>query len=308
MKAARIHAYGAPEALVYEEAPDPVAGEGEMLVTVEAAGINPADYKFRRGDFAAYLPLPMPLTLGMDIAGRVLAVGKGVEGYKPGDAVLALLTHAPAAGYAEKAVAPAGYFAHRPEGLDAVRAAALPTPGLTGAQQVEQGIDIKAGQRILVTGATGAVGRAAVFAAKRRGAHVTAGVKAAHKDAVPADADAVLVLDDNGAVGDPDAAFDAIADTVGGTTANGLLKTLKPGGLLSTVSTIPVGDPGGLDVVIRNFTVKPDSPGLRRLAEAVASGALTMPPIEVLPLSQAAQAHRRMEAGGAGKLVLAPGG
>jgi len=306
MKAARIHAYGGPETLVYEDAPDPVAGAGELLVAVEASGVNPADYKFRRGDYAAHYEKAMPLVLGMDVAGKVLAVGAGAEGFAPGDAVFGMIPHTHKGGYAEKIAAPAAFFAHRPADLDAVTAAALPTPATTGIELVQDDLGVKAGQRVLVSGATGAVGRAAAYTAKRLGAHVTVAVRARRQGEVPSQADAVLITDDPAAAA-PEP-FDVIADTIGGSVANGLAKHLKPGGTLCSVATDPIGDTGRSDVTVRRFACTPSPDRLSDFGAAVASGEVAMPPVTTLPLSQASEAHRLIEQGGVGKYVLKPGG
>src|SRR5271169_5055657 len=100
MKAVVLHEYGGPDKLLYEEVPDPVAGEGQVLVRVAASSVNPIDFKLRSGAMKAYRPLELPITLGRDISGIVRAVGDGVSGWKPGDKVMALGMRA----YAELAV------------------------------------------------------------------------------------------------------------------------------------------------------------------------------------------------------------
>jgi len=264
-------------------------------------GVNPADFKFRNGNYAQVFVKQMPLILGMDVAGVVRETGKDVTEFAIGDRVVANLTHLITGGYAERVAAPVSHFARIPDALDFVRAAALPTPGTTGWQLVETDLGVKPGVRLLVTGATGAVGRAACYAGKQLGAHVAAGVRARHRQDA-AWCDEVIVLDDPLPQDLPP--FDCIADTVGGETANRLLDLLRPGGLLSSVSTFAVGDTRGLDVVSRRFSVLPDPAGLARLCEGVATGELAMPPITTMPLAEVAQAHRLVEAGNCGKIVL----
>lgn len=303
MKAIRIHEFGGPEQLVLDDIAEPVAGPGEVVVAVRAAGVNPADYKFRNGLLAAAVR-GLPFVPGMDIAGTIAAVGAGVEGWREGDRVMALLHLMGNGAYAERVAVPADWCTPIPAGLDDVTAAALPTPGLTAIEWIEDDLDVQPGQRVLVTGATGAVGRIACFAARARGAHVTAAVRAAQADAVLY-ADAVLILD--GGAGPVPGAFDCIADTVGGSTASGLLRGLKPGGALSTVATDPVTNPAGLDVGIRFFGNYPAADRLGALASAVATGALAIAEPRTLPLADAALAHDRLERGGAGKIVLVIG-
>lgn len=303
MKAARIHDYGGPEVLVYEDAPDPSPGTGELLVGVAAVGVNPADWKFRNGSLAAHFPKSMPLILGMDVAGLVLKLGAGVTGFAPGDRVLAMIPYTQKGGYAQLVAAPADFFAPLPSGLDMATAAALPTPGVTAFELIEDDLGVLPGMRVMVTGATGGVGRAACYAASLRGAVVTAAVRASHRCDVRW-ADDILETDGVSAPGQT--GYDRIADTIGGTVANGLACRLRPGGVLSSVSTVSVGDVGNPEVVARRFACYPDAARLGRLAAAVARGDLAMPPFCSMPLSAAAQAHRLAESGGGGKLVLIP--
>lgn len=303
MKAVRVHTYGPPGQLTYEEVPRPVADAGEVVIAVAAAGVNPADYKFRNGSLAPFAPISLPFTAGMDVAGTIAEIGEGVSGWRVGDRVLAMMPLMGNGGYAEFVSLPAEWCAAIPEGLDDRRAAALPTPATTAVEWIEDDLDVQPGDRILVIGAVGAVGAIACHAAKARGAHVIAGVRKTHRESVR-NADQVFLLD-----GDETLAtgcLDGIADAVGGRTASALLAALKPGGVLSTVATDPVENPQGLDVVIRMFGCYPAADRLGRVARAVADGELFVAPPQTLPLSEAARAHELLERGGAGKMVLVP--
>ena len=301
MKAIRIHEYGPPEVMALEEAPDPTPEPGEIVIAVEAAGVNPADYKFRNGSLAAFFPKQMPYVPGMDVAGRVIELGEGVTGFDVGDRVFGMMPRGGKGGYAERAAGLAEWFAPIPEGMDAIIAASLPCPASTAIQQIEDGLDVQPGQRVLVTGATGACGLIACYAAKRRGAHVTAAVRKKYRDRVR-HADDVLILDADAPIAA--APFDAICDSVGGSTAHRLLTLLKPGGVLSSIATDPIPEPSPSDVTVRHFGVEPDAARLAQFAREMAAGATEAPAIETLPLAAAAEAHRRLEAGGAPKLVL----
>lgn len=303
MKAIRIHGYGAPDVLVLDEVPDPVPGAMEVVVTVEAAGVNPADYKYRNGMLAAVNTKPLPFIPGMDIVGRVSAVGEGVDEFAVGDRVLAMLYLMGNGGYAEQVAVPAAWCARLPAGLDAATAATLPTPATTAVEWIEDDLAVGPGHRVLITGAAGAVGRIACYVAKQHGAYVAAAVKGSQAAAV-VHADDTLILDDGSEARQN--WYDSIADTIGGAAAGGLLTALKPGGVLSTVATDPVKTRAGLDVTVRFFGNRPDAKRLGKIAQAVSDGALTIAKPRVLPLSQAAQAHRLVEAGGAGKFVLKP--
>lgn len=304
MKAVCVHAYGPPDTLVLDDVPDPSPGAGELVVAVHACGVNPADLKFRSGALSAVMPLAMPFVPGMDIAGTVMAVGEGVSAFRPGDRVLAMLYLMGNGGYAERVALPADWCAPLPPGLDLVTAAALPTPATTAVEWIEDDIRPGPGDRLLVTGAAGAVGLIACHVARRHGAHVTAAVRRSAVHRV-CDADDILLLDGDEAPAP--GSYDAIADAVGGATATRLLPALKRGGLLSTIATDPVGNPDGLEVAIRFFGNRPDAGRLAGIAQDVAGGVLRLPAPQVMPLADAAKAHARMESGGAGKIVLVPG-
>src|ERR1700678_3689602 len=192
MKAVVLHEYGGPENLKYEDFPDPVPGEDDVLIRIAATSINPIDYKIRSGEAKARFPVEFPAILGRDVSGVVRAVGAKVTGFSPGDKVIGLGW----ATYAELAVLKASLLTHLPDGLDLVEAAAMPLVTLTGEQLISRGTKIQAGQTLLVTGALGGVGRTAVFVAKKAGAIVIAGVRQHQlKEAEALGADQVLALD-----------------------------------------------------------------------------------------------------------------
>jgi NADPH:quinone reductase-like Zn-dependent oxidoreductase len=300
MKAVVLHEYGGPEKLVYEDVPDPVAGQGEVLVRVAATSVNPIDFKLRSGAMKAYWPLELPTILGRDIAGIVRAVGDGVTGFKPGDKVMAVGNRA----YAELATVAVKDLAFVPENLDLVKAAALPLVMQTGEQLITRGTKIQSGQTVLISGAVGGVGRSAVWAAKKAGAKVIAGVKKSQlKEAESLGADQVLALDDAAAL-DKLGFIDAVADTVGGETGQKLLGKVKQGGVYASV----VGPPGNAKmhptVKIESVQSKPDAGMLRTMAEAVAARRLVIPIDRMVPLADAAKAHAAAEKGGIGKILL----
>jgi NADPH:quinone reductase-like Zn-dependent oxidoreductase len=164
MRAVVVHQYGGPEVLKFEEYPDPEAGHGEVLVRVTATSVNPIDYKRRAGLTKGFYPIKFPGLLGVDVAGTVVTVGPGVEGFSQGDQVFAMAADT----YAEPCVVKATVLAKVPKGLDLIQAGALPLVTTTGNQLISA-TGIKAGQTVLVIGAAGNVGRSAVFTAKQRG-------------------------------------------------------------------------------------------------------------------------------------------
>lgn len=304
MRVIHLNEYGPPPVLKEACAPLPEPTANAVRIRISAAGVNPADFKWRSGMFAEMIPLNFPHILGYDIAGTVDAVGPNVSNFKIGDPVFAMLDNIVKGGYAEFAVCAAEYLAHMPDGLDFDVAAALPTPALTGFQMIEEQLEPHFGQTILIIGATGAVGRFATLAACRRGVRVVAAVRASQQDEARAlGAAETLVLNEQSWSGKP---FDHIADTVGGPAVAALCQHLSPGGRIRTVSTTPI-DPTGLPAEPIFFPVHPDRATLEQIGRLVAAGEICMPIAHRLPLSQAAEAHRLAEAGGlGGKLILIP--
>jgi NADPH:quinone reductase-like Zn-dependent oxidoreductase len=295
-----LHEYGGPDKLKYEDVPDPVPGEGELLVRVAATSDNPIDYKLRSGAAKAHFPLQLPAILGRDIAGIVRSIGQGVTGFAAGDRVMALGEHS----YAELAVVKAEDLAHVPANLDLVQAAALPLVTLTGEQLISRGAKIQRGQTVLVSGAVGGVGRTAVFVAKKAGAIVIAGVRKGQlKQAAELEADEVVALDDEQAM-DRVGFLDAVADTVGGQTGEKLVAKVKQGGVFASVLGPPANARMHPTVHVEAVRVVPDAAMLRTLAEDVAAGRFRIPIDRILPLEDAAAAHAAAEQGGIGKVLL----
>ena len=300
MKAVVLHEYGGPNKLVYEDMPDPVAGKGQVLVRVTAASVNPVDYKMRSGAAKDHFPVEFPGILGRDLSGIVREVGEGVSGFAPGDKVMALASKT----YAELAVVEAKDLTKVPEGLDLVEAAALPLVTLTGEQLITQGTKIQSGQTVLVAGAVGGVGRSAVWTAKKAGAKVIAGVKKSQlKQAEELGADQALALDDKSAV-EKLGFVDAVADAVGGETAEMLLGKVKQGGVFASVLGPPQNAKMHPTVRIEAVVAHPDAAMLRTLAEDVAARRFVIPIDRMVPLKDAGQAQAAAEKGGIGKVLL----
>lgn len=305
MKAVILPAFGGADALVLRDVPDPPApGPGAIKVRVVAASLNPVDWKLRSGALQSLMPLELPAILGRDVAGTVIEVGPGVQGFRLGEPVMGLVNH----GYAELVVASVDAWAHVPVGLATADAAALPLVSLTGAQLLEEAIDPRPGDRVLVTGALGGVGRAAVYAARVRKATVIAGVRRAQKEAAAKlGVDAVVAIDD-----DDDVArmpeLDTIADTVGGDRTLKLIARLKRGGILGSVVGAPEAAQAAArerGILVRTIFTHPDARRMGELARAAAEGALVIPISRRFPLAMVAEAHAMGEKHGAGgKLLL----
>jgi NADPH:quinone reductase-like Zn-dependent oxidoreductase len=300
MNAVVLHEYGGPDKLKYETAPDPVAGKGEVLVRVIASSVNPIDYKMRSGEAKERFPLELPAIIGRDLSGIVREVGEGVSGFKAGDRVMAFTEKT----YAELAVVKAKDLAHVPEKLDLVEAAALPLVTLTGEQLITRGTKIQSGQTILVTGAVGGVGRSAVWTAKKAGAVVIAGVRKSQlKEAATLGADVVLALDDAAAL-EKLGFVDAVADTVGGETAEKLLGKVKQGGVFASVLGGPKNGKMHPTVRIEPVRAVPDPGTLQTMAGDVVAGKLKIPIDRMVSLAEAGEAQAAAEKGGIGKILL----
>lgn len=300
MKAVRIYGYGAPEVLRYEDdVPEPAVGPDMVLIGAVATSVNPIDWKIRSGARQKDFPLALPAILGRDVSGVVLAIGDAVRTFKVGDHVIAMAN----ATYAERVAVPAATVAHLPDGLDPVDAAAIPLVTLTGDQLVRGATRATAGQTILVSGALGSVGRAAVHAAIKLGAKVIVGVRARQlAEAESLGAYATLALDDDDAVARLDA-VDGVADTVGGEVAAKLLGKVKAGGRFGYASVLP-DHAINPSVEISRVFAQPDAATLRAFADDIRDGKFVLPVSRRMPLREAAAAHALLEQGGGGKIVL----
>ena len=300
MKAVIIEKYGGPEVLQWRDAADPVLHDGGVLVRMSATSVNPFDIKQRSGQYKDYAPVAFPAILGLDVAGTVMQVGRGVSGFGVGDQVFAKAR----ATYAELCVVAARDVVKLPEGLDLVEAAALPTVGLTAYQLVERDAEVKRGEIILVTGALGSVGRAVVFFARSRGATVIAGVRKTQLEA-----GRELGVDDVIAVDDPAALaklpnLDKVADLVGGPTAEAVLGKVKAGGVFATVLRPPRNAAQFPKVKVVAVQGLPNAAQLLVVGQAVAAGKLQLPIAARFPLADAASAHQTAEGHAAGKVLL----
>ena len=300
MKAVVLHEYGGPEKLKLEEVEDPKPAEGEILVHVAAASINPVDWKMRSGEAAARFPVEFPGILGRDVSGVIRELGPGVTGFTVGDKVFALSNKT----YAQLCVVKVSEVAKVPEGIDLVHAAALPLVTLTGDQLIRVGTGIQAGQTVLVTGALGGVGRSAVRVAKDAGAKVIAGVRKKQlEEAEALGADRVLALDDEEAMAEL-GLIDAVADTVGGKTAEMLLSKVVPGGIFASV----LGPPGNAElhpkVKVASVRCVPDPERMVKLAEDYRDKRLAIPIDRMIPLEDAGEGQAAAEKGGIGKVLL----
>ena len=300
MKAVVLHEYGGPDQLKYEDWDDPKAGDGQILIQVTAAGVNPIDWKIRSGVMKDFMPLKLPAILGYDYSGVVRSVGKGVEGYAEGDKVFGRAGQT----YAEFLLADLAGLSKLPKGLDPILAATLPVVLNTGEQLIVEAGKVQAGQTVVITGALGSVGRTAVWVAKKLGAHVIAGVRSSKKKAAEElGADSLLALDSREELASL-GMVDVVADTIGGSVSDALLGKVKPGGTYASVVGPPANAKLYPAVKVEAFGSHPDAASMRSLAEDIVNGKFKISVDRTMPLADAAKAHAEAEKGGIGKVVL----
>ena len=298
MKAVRLHAYGGIDQLHYEDVPMPEPGPDEVLVQVAATSINPIDWKIRSGEAKDRFPIQLPAILGRDVAATVAGIGENVRTLQVGQRVIGLVNRS----YAEYLTAPAASLTVIPDGLDLEQSGALPLVVTTGGQLIQH-VQLKNGDVVLVTGALGGVGRAAVFMAKQQGARVIAGVRSKQKhDAASLGADQVVAIDDAHEIAQLPK-LDAIADTVGHDIIGKLIPKLKPGGVLGSVLGKPKAAENH-DLRVEAFMATPDASLLRQMADAVRDKKLNIPIARTMKLQEAGAAQELAEKGSLGGKVL----
>ena len=240
MKAVRIEGYGNEEVMALAGVERPAPGDNELLVKVRAAAVNPVDWKIRDG-LGELFGLKPPLILGCEVAGTVEAVGSrgssrtGVSDFVAGDEVYGYLS-AHSGGYAEYVAAPASEFVRKPKHINFDTAASVPVAALTAWQGIFDHGELASGQRILITGASGAVGSMAVQLAKNKGAYVIGTGSGRNKEFVRQLGADEFIDYKNAKFEDKVSGVDVVFDTVGGDTQERAFQTLKRGGVL--VSTV----------------------------------------------------------------------
>ena len=239
MKAVLLTNHGGPEMLRYGDAPDPIAGPGEVVVDIHAASLNAADYKVRLG--GSGYNLRFPHILGRDFSGVVSAIGTGVTDLAVGDAVFGVTDQGIEGAYAEKIAIKAAIVAKKPDRLGHAEAAAMGLTSLTALWAIEDTANLKAGETILIQGGAGGVAGFAIQLAKHLGAKVITTASAANHDYVRRlGADQVIDynVEDFSKLG---ADCDVVFDTVGGDVRAGSYTVLKPGGRLVWIAPAPPG-------------------------------------------------------------------
>jgi len=307
MKAIRFHHYGGPDLLVLDDVPAPNLCAGEVLVRIQAAGVNPADYKFRAGWFKDFVNLPLPFIPGADFSGTVERVGPGVQGFKPGDEVFGMRDVQVGGSYAQYIAVRSDAIALKPRRLSHTQAAGVPLAALTAWSALFDHAELKRGQRVLIHAASGGVGVFAVQLAKLAGTEVIATTSTDNVELVRSlGADQVIdyrIADFASTVKD----IDIVLDTLGGETQVKSMEVLRTDGLIVTLQPPGIEAMLAKQLKVRTALVEVAANGKRiaKLASLLDDGVLTPIIDQVLPLAQAGQAHVRSESGRArGKIVL----
>jgi NADPH:quinone reductase-like Zn-dependent oxidoreductase len=331
MRAYVLKHYGGPEGSLLMDVPAPAPRPRDILVQVRAAGLNPVDFKFRQGKLRAILRPKLPLVLGNEFAGEVIAVGSDVKRFRVGDRVFARVAKDRLGAFAEQACVDEDDAAHMPRNLDFTAAAAVPLAGLTALQALKDELGVKPGQKVFISGGAGGVGTFAIQIAKWLGAHVTTTASKRGEALVRSlGCDEVIdytVQDISNAEG----RFDAGFDLIGGKTLDQMFEIMKPGTEIVSVAALPepqtaIKDLGGrrvLSVIFwlisygirsrarragvsyRYLFMNPSGSDLAVLAELIEQGKLKAIVDRTYPLARITEALDYVESGRAkGKVVV----
>lgn len=309
MKAVRFHEVGGPEVLQYEEIDQPIPGAGQVRLRVAASAFNAADNGMRAG----FLPIPVvfPHVPGYDVSGTIDAVGDDVDGFAVGDAVIAFLPMATDGGAAEYVLAPADALVAAPTSVPLADAAALPSVALTARQALFDDGGLEAGQRALIVGAGGVVGKYAIALAKRAGAHVIATASPRSAEAARA-AGADEIIDHTKAD-----VLDAVTEQVDlllnlapiePDEFTALVGLVRDGGVVvSTTAWMPAPDDADRGVRSVVVFVRSDAEKLAELVALVDEGVLALEVTRRIPLTELPALHAEAAEGRVvGKVIVVP--
>jgi NADPH:quinone reductase-like Zn-dependent oxidoreductase len=305
MKAIRLHAHGGPEALVYEEAPEPQPQAGEVLIRVRAAAITPTEFAWDpTWQTMSGGPRSFPIILGHEFSGTIAAVGEGVAKHSAGKDVYGINDWFANGAQAEYCLAKFEEIAPKPRSLSHVEAAGVPISGLTAWQGLFERAQLTAGQSVLIHGAAGGVGVFATQLARWRGARVIATASAGNLDFVRSLGAAEVIDYHTQSFEEVAREVDVVFDTVGGKTLQRSWQVLKPGGALVSVShhTAKAADQRDRDTFLM---VHADSRQLTEIARLLDAGKIQPAVTAIFPLREARQAYERALQGHLqGKVVL----
>lgn len=309
MKAYLLHEAGAPDKLILGDSPQPTLQKGEVLIQVKAIGINPADTIYRNSNtfLNALFGESRPVIIGWDIAGEIIEKGEEISEFEIGDAVFTLLPQA--RGYAEYVAVDAKKIVHKPANIGFEDAAAIPMAALTAWQPLMHGMNIKAGDKVLIHAASGGVGHFAVQIAKYLGAEVIATSSGKNRDFVLSlGADKHIdyqtenfweLLED----------ADFVLDTIGAETLENSIKAIKKGGTI--ISILPLSDESiktkaeDKSVNLSLWGMRPDVEDLKAIAGLISEGYINPRIAKIYPFTSMVEAHTQIETRRtAGKIVV----
>jgi NADPH:quinone reductase-like Zn-dependent oxidoreductase len=306
MKAIRIHSYGDPSVLRYEQAPLPDLAEDDLLIRVIATSVNPVDWKIRQGLARSLLDYPLPLILGWDVSGIVERTGRAVTRFRPGDAVYSRPDIRRNGTYAEFVAVRESEVAPKPATLSHVEAATLPLVSITAWESLFTTGGLQAGQRVLIHAGAGGVGTIAVQLARARGARVTATASAANA-ALVAGLGADEVIDYRQTpVAQMPRGFDLVFDTIGGATQDASWDLLAPGGMLVSIVSPPAQEVAQARGLRAGYVfIQPNAAILTELGQMVDMAQIRPVVGAEFALKDIRQAHEFSETGRArGKIAI----
>jgi NADPH:quinone reductase-like Zn-dependent oxidoreductase len=306
MKAIRIHNYGGPEVLKYEDAPRPKPQADEVLIRVHAAGVNPIDWKVREGHMKDFWPHKFPLILGWDLSGVVEEFGRGVSRFKIGDEVYSLPDPTREGAYADYIVVRESELALKPNSLHHIRAAAVPLAALAAWQSLFDTAQLQPGQRVLIHAGSGGVGHFAAQLAKWKGAYVIATASTKNQELLRELGADETIDYTRQRFEDVARNIDIVLDPIGGDTQERSWQVLKKGGFLLSLVEPPSADKAkALGLQAAFVASHPNGAELAKIAELIDSGDLKPIVNRILPLSEARRAHELSQTGHThGKIVL----
>ena len=302
MQAIQAHDYGGAEVLVLEKTPRPEPDADQVSIRLKAAGVNPADWKYRSGMFKQFMPLQFPWTPGLEGSGIVEAVGANVTNFKKGDAIYGILK---SGSYVEYSIAAANEIQPKPESISFEEAASLPVGALTAWGAVIDTANVQAGQRVLVHGAAGGVGSYATQLAKWKGANIT-GTASANNLKFVRSLGAENVMDYNATRFETVLKdFDVVIDTVGGDIPERSFQVLRSGGVFVTVAGRLAEDAGKAQNIRATRAGRASADKLIIISQLIEAKQLKPVVGPVFPLRKARQAQELSQTGhGRGRIIL----
>jgi NADPH:quinone reductase-like Zn-dependent oxidoreductase len=307
MNAVRIHTYGGPEVLTYETVTKPEAGDGEVLVRVHAAGVNPFDWKLRQGYLSGFFNVPFPMVIGWEYSGVVESVGAGVTEFAPGDEVYGRSDIMRDGSAAEYIRTPASMVVHKPKSISHTQAAAIPHAVLAAWAALFDKANIQAGQKILIHAAAGGVGSLAVQLAKWKGLYVIGTASLPNSIALLKELGADEIINyKTQRFEDVVKDVDVVLDLVGDETQQRSWSVLKQGGVLVSLVTFPSPETAQAHGVTAHMaTGDANAHALTEVARLIDEGTVKPIVAQVFQLKEMQQAHEMSATGHThGKLIL----